>query len=150
MHQSERSAHMRPVTHVSAAALAVFCIAGTSAPASADPTNAKNATVFDIVCDDGTSTQIVVTESGNWSPGHDLGSNSIFVPVVIGEITGTVTDAAGNVLETFTEPATTKGAGRNADLQCTFSGTFTFDDPALGLITVEVTGDVAGFHTPRR
>ena len=149
MHQSDRSAHMRPVTHVSAAALAVFCIAGTSAPASADPTNAKNATVFDIVCDDGTSTQIVVTESGNWSPGHDLGSNSIFVPVVIGEITGTVTDAAGNVHSTGPDLPTTQGAGRNADLQCTFSGSFSFPDRELGLITVEVSGDVAGFHTPR-
>ena len=141
---------MRRATCFSAAALAALCVAGLPAQAGADPTGAKSASVFDLVCDDGTTTQIVVNGSGNWTPAHDVGSNAIFVPVSFGEVTGTVTDEQGNVVDSFTDPPMSKGPGKNADLQCTFSGTFSFPDPDLGLLTVEVSGDVAGFRTPRR
>jgi hypothetical protein len=140
---------MRRTTQLSVAALAALCIAGVPTPAGADPTGAKNASVFDLVCDDGTTTEIVVNGNGNWTPGHDLGSNAIFVPVSFGEVTGTVTDTEGDVVDTFTEPPATKGSGKHADLQCMFSGTFSFPDPDLGLLTVTVSGDVAGFRTPR-
>ena len=117
-------------------------------PASADP--AKGQPVL-LECDNGQSYVTVVRGNGNWTPVHDTASNSIFIPTSFGEQSGTITDEAGNVVEEFTEPPSTKGASekaRGTATSCTFSVTFTFEDPDLGLLTGSVSGDVSGFYTP--
>lgn len=130
------------------AALGTVALIGIGAPAVADPINAKNSSVIDLECD-GTTHEVVVNGNGRWSPAHDAHSNAIFVPVWFGEITGTVTDSEGTVIDTFTDSPMTKGAGKHAEIHCTFTDTGTFDDPELGELTFSVTGEVAGFVTPR-
>ena len=98
---------------------------------------------------DGTVHEVVVFSNGRFSPALDADSNSVFVPVSFGEVNGTITDSEGTVIDTFTDPPATKGAGKNADLHCTFSDTDTFEDPQLGELTFSVSGEVAGFVTPR-
>lgn len=135
------------------AALAIACtpltLAGLAAPASADPSNAPEAGLLELVCGEDTF-DIVVNGNGNWTPAHDAGSNAIFVPTWFGEVHFVLTMADGTILEEGTEPARTKGSGKNADLQCTFHETGSFEDPELGVLTFHVDGEVAGFHTPRR
>lgn len=67
--------------------------------------------------------------------------------------TGTLTDADGNVIDTFTEPPAARGQSSRAPreyITCTFSFSETFEDPDLGLLTFEGTGTVTGFATPAR
>jgi hypothetical protein len=122
-------------------------LAGMSiSPAAADPTGARNSTVIQLTCD-GEEFQAAVNGSGAWSPALDIDSNAVFVPVSFGEATFTLTDADGNVLEESTDPPRTKGAGQNADLTCTYTGSGTFEDPDLGVLTFTFSGDVTGFRT---
>lgn len=138
-----RSSMMRRLAVTAGCALAaLICVA---APASADP---KGET-FALTCE-GTTYIVVVGGNGLFTPAHDTGGNTNFVPVSFGEFTGTVTDENGDVVDTFTEPPATKGAGKNADLDCSYTFTGTFEDPELGLLTFAGTGTVSGFATPSR
>jgi hypothetical protein len=136
------------ISLICVAVLAFSALFGSSA--SADPGNAKNAQVIPLTCGDTTYT-VIVNGNGAWTPAHDSASNTVFVPVWFGEFSGTITDENGNVVDSFTEPATTKGAGNNADIECTYSVTNTFQDPELGpgTFTFSGSGSVRGIATPR-
>jgi hypothetical protein len=128
------------------AGCALAASVSVAAPASADP---KGGDIFALTCE-GTTYAVVVKGNGMFTPAHDTGSNTNFIPVFFGEFTGIVTDASGDVIASFTDPPFTKGAGNNADLDCTYTFAGTFEDPELGLLTVAGTGTVSGFATPRR
>lgn len=94
------------------AAGAVAIVAGMAlmgGTASADPVNAKDSFVTDLVCDNGQTYTVVVNGNGDFTPAHDINSNATLVPVAFGDFTGTITDADGNVVDTFTEPGAGKG-----------------------------------------
>jgi hypothetical protein len=133
------------------AALVLGFSALVAAPAAADPGNAKNAEVIPLDCD-GTTYTVVVNGNGAWTPAHDTASSAMFIPVSFGPFTGIITAEDGTVVEEFTEPAETKGSGKNADIDCSFTITNTFEDPSLGegTFTFTGTGTVSGFATPRR
>jgi hypothetical protein len=130
------------------AALAAVTLVGLGTPAVADPVNAPSGSVIDLTCD-GTTYQVAVNGNGQWGVATDVGSNKVFIPVWFGEVNGTVTDSEGTVIETFSDPPATKGAGKHADIHCIFADSGTFDDPELGELTFSVSGEVAGFVTPR-
>lgn len=131
------------------AVLGTVALLTLGAPAVADPSNPKNSSVLELDCD-GTTYEVVVYSNGDWSPAHDVNSNAIFVPVWFGEGTATITDSEGNVVDSFTEPPSTKGAGKHANVHCTFEDSGTFEDPELGTLTFSFSGEVKGFVTPRR
>ena len=117
--------------------------------AAADPTKAQTLT---LVCDNGSTYTVVVNSSGEWSPAHDVNGTSMLVPVSFGALHGTVTDANGNVVDEFTDPASVKGRSgsqqRATSASCTFTSDDTFVDPDLGPLHVHVDGSVVGFVTP--
>jgi hypothetical protein len=123
-------------------------LAGAGA-AAADPTKAQTLT---LVCDNGHTYTVVVNSSGAWSPAHDVNSTSTLIPLSFGETTGTVTDANGNLVDSFSDPATAKGSAGSHDRTTTTSCTYTSDDtfvsPDLGPLHVHVQGSVVGFVTP--
>ena len=132
------------------AALGTVALITIGAPAVADPVNSPKGSVIDISCDNGVTYHAAINGNGNWgTPALDTNSHSALVPVWFGEITGIATDSEGNSFELFREPPATKGAGKHADVTCTFTDSFTFTDPEAGLLSVEVTGEVKGFTTPR-
>src|SRR5947209_6648834 len=64
---------------------------------------------------------LVVPTTGKWSAAHDLASTRVFVPNAFGDFTGTVYDANGQVVDSFTEPGSVKGSGKQpSDVSCTF------------------------------
>jgi hypothetical protein len=132
------------------AALGTVALVTLGAPAVADPANSPKGSVIDISCDNGVTYTAAINGNGNWgTPALDVNSHSALVPVWFGEITGIATDSEGNSFELFSEPPTTKGAGKHADVDCTFTDEFSFTDPEAGPLTVVVTGEVKGFITPR-
>lgn len=138
-----RSSWTRRLAVTSGCALAAsICVA---APASADPAGDP----FALTCE-GTTYMVVVKGNGLFTPAHDTASNTNFMPVSFGEFTGTITDENGEVIDSFTDPPITKGAGKNADLDCSYTFMETFEDPELGVLTFAGTGTVSGFATPRR
>lgn len=114
-----------------------------AAPAIADP---KGET-FPLVCDDGNTYQVTTNGNGEFTPAHDADSTRTFVPLAFGEFSGTVTDAQGNVVDSFSEPGVAKGqSGKNAKgtINCTFSFSGTEDG-----LTFSASGSVTGYATPR-
>ena len=83
-------------------------IAGSAATAGADPKQA----VFDLHCGDA---HYVISTAGNgeFTPGHDLGSTTVFVPVSFGDFTGTLTHESGEVIDSFTEVGTVHKGSSN-------------------------------------
>jgi hypothetical protein len=126
----------------------VLATIALAAPASADPSNAPESGSFDLVCGDD-SFPVVVNGNGRWSPAHSADSNTIFVPTWFGEVHFVLTTADGTILEEGTDEPMAKGAGKHADIDCTFHDTGTFEDPELGVLTFTVDGEVSGFATPR-
>ena len=124
-------------------------LVGASA-ASADP---KGET-FPVVCDNGVTYEVTINGNGEFTPAHDSTSNSILVPTAFGELHGTITDANGNVIDEFVDPAAFKGRSdkqtRATTTACTFTITDSFDDPDLGPVTFTGVGSVTGFITPVR
>ena len=128
-------------------AVAAISAALASATATAAPVNAPNAETVALDCGDAGTYDVVVNGNGDWSPGHDLNSNAVLIPVAFGETTFTLTDPEGNVIDQGTEPATTKGKAKakgRARITCTFTLTFTEDGN-----TATVTGSVTGFVSGR-
>ena len=124
-------------------------VLGTAGPASADPPGA----LFMVVCDDGSTYEVVINGNGVWRPGHDLGSTSNLVPVLFGESHFVLTDEEGNVLDDFTVPAVAKGATPSAvpdELlrSCTFTTEQVEEDPELGLLTFTGEGTLVLYVTP--
>ena len=110
-------------------ALALGLVGVTSGIAGADPTNAKTALVGTQTCANGQSFQIVINGNGVFSAAHDRNSTATFITFAFGEITGAVTDPAGNVVDTFTAPPVTKRAAANHSLlECLFTVSQTLPD----------------------
>ena len=89
--------------------------------ASADP---KSGGTVPLECDNGSSYVVNTNGNGEFTPGLVDGGTAVFVPVGFGEFTGTIRDASGAVVDTFTEPATSKGQsakGVKDAVTCTFS-----------------------------
>lgn len=118
---------------------------GPAGPAMADP----KGEIITVDCGDTTYT-ITANGNGDFTPGHDTASTAMLIPVSFGDFTGTITDEQGNVLESFVEPGRAKGPANNAEFDCTFSITETFEHPELGTLTFTGSGTVQGFVTPRR
>jgi hypothetical protein len=123
---------------VASGALAAMAIAPI---AGADPTNARNALQLQAVC--GAETfNVVVNGNGAFTPAHDLGSTSVFIPTSF-NITFTFTPTGG---PTMTETDTSAKA---APLQNTITCTIPFQSfPSPGG-TFTIEGTVTGFLTPR-
>ena len=100
---------------VAVVALALGLVAGTSSAGAA-----PNHLAADLTC--GTTTyHVTVKGNGAWAPAHDDASKRVFHPVAFGVFTGTVTNASGAVVQTFTEPAITKsGGGKHTTMSCTY------------------------------
>lgn len=124
-------------------------IAVSAGAASADPANAKGALPLHVTCDNGHSYMAVANGNGNFTPAHDLDSNAVLIPAAFGEITFTVADPSGNIIDQQTQPATNKGSSANnpnATTSCSFSGTSTAPDGT----TFTLAGTVVGLVTPAR
>lgn len=95
----------------------VFPLALTDA-ALADPSG----DTFTLVCN-GTSYQVATPPgNGDFTPALDLGSNRVFIPHAFGAFTGTIRDASGAVVDSFTEPAGAQGSGKQKnDVSCSFT-----------------------------
>lgn len=136
---------MRLNKRLCALTLALVVGGTAAATATADPTGAKNSLRITIQCG-ATTYQVVVNGNGNWTPAHDLNSNSILVPVAFGEQTGVFTDPSGTQ-HPFTEPPATKGSANPNGaplIGCTFHADQSFPDGS----SVVVDGSVTGFVTP--
>ena len=118
--------------------------------AAADPPRGD---IFPVVCDNGSTYQVIGTGNGAFTPAHDLASTSMLIPTAFGEFHATVTDNQGNVIQEETEPPAIKGNSghrRATTTSCTFTISDSFEDPDLGLLTFTVEGSVTGFVTPVR
>jgi hypothetical protein len=110
-------------------ALALGLVGITNGVAGADPSNAKNALFVTATCANGQSFQIVTNGNGAFTAAHDRNSTATLIPFAFGEFTATVTDPAGNVVDTFTDPPITKRSAANHSLlECPFTFSQTFPD----------------------
>lgn len=90
--------------------------------AGADP----HGETFPLECSNGHTYEASANGNGLFTPAHDNGGTSVFVPVSFGPFTGTVRDAQGHVVDTFTEPGSDKGQsakGLKDPVTCTFTFT---------------------------
>jgi hypothetical protein len=134
--------HARKLAGLLATGGALFAI--SAAPAGADP---KGGEAIPLTCDNGNSYTVVTNGEGEFTPAHDVDSNSTFVPLAFGEFHGTVTDPGGNVVATIDEPAIAKGqSNRNGKGNVTCTLTFSGSEDGF---TFSGTGTVTGFITPR-
>lgn len=140
----------------SVVAVVAAVVLGGVGPASADPGNAPGASQLPIVCADGSYT-VILMGRGEFTPGHDVASNTTFVPTMFGPFHGVVTQVStGTVLDEFTEPPSAKGSStktRATSVECTYTIEQTGVDPAfpeLGLLHFVGHGSVIGFTTPAR
>ena len=74
--------------------------------ALADPVNAKNSLVIPASCDNGKSYQVAVNGNGEFTPAHDLGSTSVFVPQAF-DLTFEFTPTDGSPESETRPPSTT-------------------------------------------
>ncbi|MGH9152227.1 MAG: hypothetical protein ACRD03_07505 [Acidimicrobiales bacterium] len=107
-------------------------------------------------CDNGQSYVVYVNGNGEFTPGHVADGTAVVVPVAFGEFTGTVRDPDGDVVETFSEPGSTKGRsakGVKDPVTCSFSFSFVGDgsDPEFPEgYSFEGSGTVVVRLTPSR
>lgn len=132
-------------------ALVAFAVAavsiGSMAAAHADPINAKSSFPLTITCDNGFTYQAVTNGQGNWTPAHDLNSQTTLVPLSFGTQTFTVYDPAGNIIsQQSTQPSakTAVDSNKHATASCTFTGSQTAPDGSVFMLN----GSVIGFATP--
>jgi hypothetical protein len=132
----------------------VFGAASALAAAStagADPGGSPRSFQVALVCDNGVTYQLILNGNGEFAVGHDSASNSIVVPTAFGPFHGVLTDAEGNVVDEFTDPAATKGSStkdRATSAACTFEIDDTFTDPELGVVHFHGEGSATVFVTP--
>jgi len=138
--------HPTLFTRLSVLVIALGLLAVVASPASAAPSNARNAELVDLICANGATYAIVANGDGNFSPGHILDAEGRnLIPVAFHFL---VTNENGDVLfdETITKPG--QMTGLSGDLvTCTFTETET--DPESGE-TVTINGTVTLFVAPRR
>lgn len=140
---------------LSTAAVAALSAGLLAAPLGADPVNSPNSDVVPLECDNGETYDVVVSGSGEFTPGHVVGSNAMLIPVAFGPITFTALPSG----ETMVEPPSTKGqSGKNKDLTtCSFEFTFPVGPEEAeefglpeGTTSVQGAGTVTAFITPAR
>jgi hypothetical protein len=108
--------------------------------ALADPSNAKNAQVIPASCDNGQSYEVVVNGNGEFTPGHVVGSTSMFIPEAF-DLTFEFTPTGGSP-----ESETDTSAKHNVHgdvTTCSIDFTQTFPEGSFHLF-----GTVTGFFTP--
>jgi hypothetical protein len=121
--------------------VACACLVVSAGAASAAPNNA-NTFIIPATCGE-TPVEFAVIGEGTFSPGHVVGSTSVFIPYNI-DIVTTFTPEDGG--EPFIESEDlTKPAPANSLVTCTINFSTTF--PGEG--TLQITGTVTGFFTPR-
>jgi hypothetical protein len=108
--------------------------------ALADPVNAKGALVIPATCDNGQSYQVAVNGNGEFTPGHVVGSTSVFIPEAF-NLTFEFTPTGGPA-----ESETDTSAKQNVHgdvTTCSIDFTQTFPEGSFHLF-----GTVTGFFTP--
>ena len=129
-----------------AAAMAITALL-TVGIASADPINSKNAQTFTLDCGGQDVTVVFVLQNAA-VVNNVVGTTENFVGT---SFTGTVTYTDPATGQLVTEPIFFHpGSGQKEGLQdslTTCEGTFSFEDPDLGEVTVDLT--ITGFFTPR-
>ncbi len=132
---------MRRLLVLSSAVLA--CAALTTAAAAAPPTNSPQAFVIPATCE-GQAVEVVVVGEGTFSPGHVVGSTSVFLPYSL-DLTFTFTPEGGGEPVIEVEQATKPAPGENlVTCDVDFSASF----PGEGTFTL--VGTVTGVFTPPR
>jgi hypothetical protein len=107
--------------------------------ATADPTNAKSSLTFPADCG-GQTVQFTVNGNGDFTPGHVVGSTSVFILQSF-TLTLEVTPTGG---EPMSETTTGSKGNPHGDLvTCSFDVTQTFPDG-----TFHFFGMATGFFTP--
>ena len=126
---------------VTAVACVAFAAAVMVPAAAADPSNAKNSTQIVAICG-GSPINVVVNGNGEFSPAHDLGSTSVFIPTAF-DLTFTFTPTVGSPMS---ETDTSAKAGPiKGTVTCAIPNQTLFSGPD-GTATIE--GSVTGFFTP--
>jgi hypothetical protein len=114
--------------------------------AAASPSNAKNAAQVMLTnCTDGNTYQVVVNGNGTFSPGHVVGSNSIFVPTTLA-LNFVFFDASTGQTQTMSQDAAKKSPVKNP-VSCDIPLQTLFSAPDGSFGTIE--GSVTGFTTPQ-
>jgi hypothetical protein len=121
-------------------AVAAVGALGLTQVAMADPVNAKNGLVFPASCDNGQSYQVAVNGNGEFTPAHDLGSTSVFIPQSF-DLTFEFTPTGG-VPESETDTSAKHNVHGDVTT-CTIDFTQTFPEGSFRLF-----GTVTGFFTP--
>jgi hypothetical protein len=124
---------------------AVLVLAGA---AVAGPINEQspNSFIVTLNCDNGDSFDAIVV-GADWSPGHIIGEQGVFHVLAFPTFTGTVTDADGNVVDQFSDPARFRGQG-NVPASATDVTTCSFEvEFHEGGFTLTVLGTVTGYIT---
>jgi hypothetical protein len=119
----------------------VFAAAAIAPTAGADPIHAKKASQLQGICG-GQTLSLVVNGNGDFTPGHIIGSTSVFIPSSF-NITFTFTPTGGSTM-TETDIAT-----KPARLQNTITCTIPFQSFSAPEGTFTIQGTVTGFLTPR-
>ena len=125
-------------------ALFAIVVAVFTQAASADPLNAKNASVITANCG-ATQLLVVVAGNGEFTPAHVIGSTAVFVPTAF-NVTFSFTPTGGST-ETETDTSAKAHQPGNAvtcDLPAALN---TFTTPEG---TFTISGTVTGFFTPAR
>jgi len=133
----------RKFTGLLAAGGLIAALAAT--PAGADP---KKGDTFGLACDNGQSYVIAVNGNGDFTPGHLVDSTAVIVPLSF-DVSGTVRDAGGTVLDNFnfSKSKGQRTTGADDIVICTFGGSGSEDN---GVTTFTFSGTVTGFITPRK
>jgi hypothetical protein len=118
---------------------AIVVLAVFAPAASADPLNAKNSFAFPATCD-GQTVQFVVNGNGTFTPGHVVGSTTVFVLQSL-DVTFQFTPTGGT---TETETETASKPNVHGDLvTCSIDVTAVFPEGTFHLF-----GTATGFFTP--
>lgn len=99
---------------------------GGSTGAYADP---KGGEALSLTCGSQTLLVHIAPGNGDYTPALVDGTNQVLVPHAFGEFTGSVYNAQGGLVDSFTEPPSHKGSGKQqGDLTCSYS----FDEVSDG------------------
>jgi hypothetical protein len=111
---------MKVVRKITLGAVALVTAIGGSVLVAGPAAAHEGAFLLTLECDNGKTYDVEFTGNGEFTPARDVNSNTVLVPVAF-DFTGTITDADGNVVDSFTE-ASTKGSGKQkVDATCTFN-----------------------------
>jgi len=118
--------------------LGILMMVALAQGAAADPINAKNAFTFTATCD-GQQVDFVVIGGGPFTPGHVVGSTTVFIPEVL-DLTFEFTPPGG---PTETDTLTAAKANSKGEVTCSLDASETSPEG-----TFRVSGTATGFFTP--